>query len=238
MNIRVALLIIFIGLSIPSCQAQKFGDFLKKTTKELFNEDSDVGLGLKQALEFGVNQAVEQLSAEDGYFDSPYKVLIPDEARKVISKLKLIPGFENVERDLIAKMNQAAEYAAREATPIFVSAITEMTFDDALQILSGEQDAATRYLEKTTRDQLYESFMPVIQNALDEVNAREYWATAVSTYNQIPFVKKVNPELDDHVNNAALNGLFGEIEKKEAGIRTNQDERTTELLRTVFSKQD
>ena len=113
-----------------------------------------------------------------------------------------------------------------------------MTFDDALQILSGENDAATRYLEKTTRDQLYESFMPVIQNALDEVNAREFWTTAVNTYNQIPFVKKVNPDLDDYVNDAALNGLFGEIEKKEQSIRTNQDERTTELLRTVFSKQD
>ncbi len=238
MNVRVALLFVYIAFSIPSAQAQKFREIKKKTTKELFNEDSDVGLGLKQALEFGVNQAVEQLSAEDGYFDSQYKVLIPDEARKVISKLKHVPGFENVERDLIAKMNEAAEYAAKEATPIFVSAITEMTFDDALQILSGEKDAATRYLEKTTRDQLYESFMPVIQNALDEVNAREFWTTAVTTYNQIPFVKKVNPELDDHVNNAALNGLFGEIEKKEEGIRTNQDERTTELLRTVFGKQD
>ncbi|RLD20861.1 MAG: DUF4197 domain-containing protein [Bacteroidetes bacterium] len=238
MHIRVGLLLIFFALSMPSAQAQKFSKFLKKTTKALFEEDGDIGLGLKQALEFGVNQAVEELSAEDGYFDSQYKVLIPEEARKVISKLKHVPGFENVERDLIAKMNQAAEYAAREATPIFVSAITSMTFDDALQILSGEQDAATRYLERSTRDQLYESFMPVIQDALDEVNAREFWATAVNTYNQIPFVKRVNPELDDHVNNAALNGLFGEIEKKEVGIRSNQDERTTELLRSVFSQQD
>jgi len=238
MNVRSTIFLILFASLMPSAHAQKFGDFLKKTTKSLFNEDDDIGLGLKQALEFGVNQAVEELSAENGYLESQYKVLIPDEARKVISKLKHVPGFENVERDLIAKMNQAAEYAAREATPIFVSAITSMTFDDALQILSGEKDAATRYLERTTRDQLYESFMPVIQNALDEVNAREYWATAVNTYNQIPFVKRVNPELDDHVNNAALNGLFGEIEKKEAGIRTNQDERTTELLRTVFGKQD
>lgn len=238
MNARVSLLLLFFALSFTPVEAQKFKDFIKKTSKSLFADDGDIGLGLKQALEFGVNQAVEQLSAEDGYFDSQYKVLIPEEAHKVISKLKHIPGFENVERDLVAKMNQAAEYAAREATPIFVSAITGMTFDDALQILSGENDAATRYLERTTRDQLYESFMPVIQDALDEVNAREFWATAVSTYNQIPFIKRVNPELDDHVNNIALNGLFGEIEKKEAGIRTNQDERTTELLRNVFGKQD
>ncbi len=238
MTLRHTLLLLFIMLSFQSVEAQKFSKFLKKTTRALFNDDSNIGLGLKQALEFGVSQAVDQLSAEDGYLDSQYKILIPEQARTVISKLKYVPGFENVERDLIAKMNQAAEYAAKEATPIFVSAITDMTFDDAMNILTGEKDAATRYLDRTTRDQLYASFMPVIQNALDEVNAREYWATVVGTYNQIPFVKKVNPELDDHVNNAALNGLFGEIEKKEAGIRENQDERTTELLRNVFGRQD
>ena len=238
MRIRIILMLLVFVFSVSTSNAQKFRDLLKKTTKSLFNEDGDIGLGLKQALEFGVNQAVEELSSEGGYLDSKYKILIPDEARQVISKLKFVPGFENVERDLIAKMNEAAEHAAREATPIFVSAITEMSFDDALQILSGEQDAATRYLEGATRNQLYDSFMPVIQNALDEVNAREYWTTAVEAYNKIPFVKKVNPELDDHVTNKGLDGLFGEIQKKEEGIRSNQNERTTELLQKVFAQQD
>ncbi len=113
-----------------------------------------------------------------------------------------------------------------------------MTFDDALNILKGDKDAATRYLESSTRDELYDAFLPVIRDALDEVNAREYWSKAVEQYNKLPFVKDVNPELDDHVNNKALDGLFGEIEKKEEKIRTDTNQRTTELLREVFAKQD
>ena len=233
----VGLVLLFAVVLVQPLEAQKFKEFMKKTTESLFSED-DIGLGLKQALEFGVNEAVDHLSAENGYFDSPYRILLPPEAQQVVSKLKMVPGFENVESDLIAKMNEAAEYAAKEATPIFMSAITGMTFDDATKILAGEKDAATRYLDRTTRPELYDTFVPVVQNALDEVNAREYWSKAVEQYNKIPFIKKVNPELDDHVTNKALDGLFGEIEKKEEKIRGDADERTTELLQKVFAKQD
>jgi hypothetical protein len=76
--------------------------------------------------------------------------------------------------------------------------------------------------------------MPVIQAALDEVNARTYWKTVVDAYNKIPFTKKMNPALDDHVNNKALDGLFSLIAVKEAGIRSDVGQRTTELLRKVF----
>ena len=236
--IVVAVLTAFGVLGNFSAQAQ-LDDLFKKATKSLFEPGAeDVGLGLKQALEFGVEEAVNTLSAEGGYLNGPYKILIPDEARTVINKLQYVPGFENVEQDLIDKMNQAAEYAAKEATPIFINAITNLTFDDAMKILGGDKDAATRYLEGNTREELYTAFMPVIQKALDEVNAREYWRSAVDAYNGIPFVRKVNPELDDYVNNKGLDGLFGEIEKKERGIRENQDQRTTELLRAVFAQQD
>jgi len=235
-----ALLVIFVlTLGTQACNGQGFKDLVNKTKKTLLDDGNvDIGAGLKQALEFGVTDAVQSLSKENGYLISPYKILVPPEAQQVVSKLKLVPGFENVEKDLVEKMNEAAEYAAKKATPIFVSAITSMTFDDAMKILTGEKDAATQYLERTTRQQLYDEFMPVIQGALDEVNAREYWTKAVEQYNKIPFVKKVNPELDDHVNNKALDGLFGEIEKKEEKIRTDQSQRTTELLQKVFAKQD
>ncbi|HUR30439.1 MAG TPA: DUF4197 domain-containing protein, partial [Saprospiraceae bacterium] len=198
----------------------------------------EIGLGLKQALEFGVNEAVTKLSAEKGYFESPYKILIPEEARQIVSKVKMVPGFQDVEQQLIDKMNKAAELAAKKATPIFVEAITDMTFRDAMNILLGEQDAATRYLETETRTSLYTAFLPVIQSALDEVNARTYWKSVISAYNNIPFVKKVNPALDDHVSQKALDGLFSLIEVKEAKIRGDQSERKTDLLKKVFAKQD
>lgn len=242
MIIKIFLSGLFVVSMSFTADAQ-FKDLLKKADKaaeKVLGEDSglDVGNGLKEALEFGVKEAVNQLSADKGYFDSPYKILLPEEAVTVVSKLKAVPGFQDVESNLISKMNEAAEIAAEKATPIFVNAITSLTFDDAMNILMGEDDAATQYLTRTTRTQLYEAFLPVIQSALDEVNARTYWKSAVDAYNRIPLVRKVNPQLDDHVNNKALDGLFSLIAVKEGKIRNDVDQRTTDLLKRVFAKQD
>jgi hypothetical protein len=234
--------IAFFSLSMlffPAESKAQFKDLLKKAKETVLPaEDGEIGSGLKQALEFGVKEAVEKLSADKGYLESPYKILVPDEAQTIIAKVKMVPGFGDVEQQLIDKMNKAAELAAKKATPIFVDAITSLTIKDAMNILLGEKDAATRYLETQTRTDLYNAFLPVIQSALDEVNARTYWTTVVNAYNNIPFVRKVNPALDDHVNQKALDGLFSLIEVKEAKIRGDQSQRTTDLLRKVFAKQD
>lgn len=216
----------------------QFKDLINKAKSVVSGDDDKVGLGLKEALQVGVDDAVKTLSNENGYFESPYKVLIPEEARKVTSKLKAVPGFENIESDLIKKMNEAAELAAKKAGPIFLNAIKQMSFKDALNILMGEKDAATRFLENGSRDPLYKEFMPVIQAALDEVRARELWNSAVSAYNKIPLIKKLNPQLDDHVNNKALDGMFGLIELKEKNIRKDKSLRSSPLLKEIFAKQD
>lgn len=231
---------LLLGAMIAPMSAHaQLKDMLNKAKSTVLKtDDGEVGLGLKQALEFGVNEAVEKLSADKGYLESPYKILIPEEARYIVSKVKAVPGFQDVEQQLIEKMNKAAELAAKKATPIFVDAIKNMSFRDAMNILLGEKDAATRYLETETRTQLYTAFLPVVQSALDEVNARTYWRSVITAYNNIPFVKKANPELDDHVNQKALDGLFSLIEVKESRIRGDQSERKTDLLKKVFAQQD
>lgn len=229
-------------LMVGTSQAQ-FGNLLNKAKEVLENggiplSKDQIGEGLKEALNVGVGEASDFLSAEDGYLKSPYKVLLPEEAQKITSKLRAVPGFSNIEADLIEKLNRAAEDAATKAKPIFVSAIKQMTINDAMDLLMGKQDAATRYLEKTTYQQLYDEFRPVIIASLDKVNARELWNKTTTAYNRLPFVKKTNPELDDYVTQQALVGLFGLVEKKEEGIRNNVDERTSDLLKKVFAKQD
>ena len=200
--------------------------------------EEEIGNGLKEALNVGIKEGVEVLSAEDGYYESVYKVLLPEEAQKVASKLRAVPGFSNFEQDLILKLNRAAEDAAKKATPIFVDAIKQMTFKDALNILMGEKDAATRYLEGSTYDPLYAEFKPVIIESLDKFNAREFWKKGATTYNKIPLTNDVTTELDDYVTTQALIGLFSMVEKKEKDIRGNKSSRTTDLLQKVFAKQD
>ncbi|MEY3053364.1 MAG: hypothetical protein RLY31_3149 [Bacteroidota bacterium] len=228
-----------------SCAQAQFRDALNKAkekvaavTQEQALSQEEIGQGLKEALDNGVADAVASLSKPDGFLLSPYKILLPPEARKVAAKLRVVPGFENVEQDLVEKMNRAAESAAEKAKPIFLDAIRNMSFRDAMDILLGEQDAATNYLRQNTYKGLYSEFLPVIQASLDEVNAREYWRKAVTAYNKIPFVEKSNPALDDHVNTMALEGLFSLITEKEKGIRSNVNLRNTDLLRRVFAKQD
>lgn len=237
---KVTILLVCLGLFTINAQAQ-FGKILDKAKSTINGgnlSQEEIGNGLKSALDIGVDEAVSFLSAKDGYYKSAYKIVLPKEAQAVISKLKAVPGFNNVETKLVEKINRAAEDAAVQAKPIFIKAIKDMSFSDAMNILMGNKDAATRYLEKSTYDQLYNAFKPIIVESLDKVNAREYWKSAVTQYNKIPFAKKTNPELDDHVTKEALAGMFGLVEKKEAGIREDKSLRTNDLLEKVFAKQD
>lgn len=239
---RLLAMILLTTLLSCTSQAQGLKGMLEKAKAAaapvLPLSEEDVAAGLKQALDQGLQQAVKQLSAENGYLESPYKILLPEEAVKVVERLRVVPGFADAETRLIEKLNRAAEDAASEAGPIFLDAIKKMSFTDAMDILMGNADAATRYLESGTRDQLYASFRPVIISSLDEVNARKYWQEIVTAYNKIPLVQKVNPELDDYVAGKALDGLFEVVEAGELKIRTDQAARTTDLLKKVFARQD
>jgi len=200
--------------------------------------NTDIANGLKQALNFGVDESVDFLSKENGYYASAYKILLPEEARTVTDKLKFIPGFQNVEEELIKRLNKGAEDAASKAGPIFFGAIKQMTFTDATNILMGPNDAATTYLNDKTYTNLYGEFEPVVDQSLGKFNVQEYWASAINKYNSIPFVTKVNPDLKDYVTTEALKGLFALVAKKELGIREDASQRSTDLLRKVFAKQD
>ena len=222
-------------LTLTACEELKNAAIVA-ITKQLTNED--IGNGLKAALDLGIGKGADALSQKGGFFNSPYKILLPEEARQVTEKLRFIPGFNKVEDIIVEKINAGAEDAAAKAKPIFINAIKQMTFSDALNILMGDKNAATTFLKRTTYDQLYKEFNPTIIASLDKYDARKYWSDATTAYNRIPFVKKADPNLDDYVTKEALNGLFSMVEQKERSIRANRAERTTTLLQNVFAKQD
>ena len=200
--------------------------------------NAEVSDGLKEALNIGVSNGADRLSAKDGYFKSAYKILLPPEARKVTDRLQAVPGFSDVENVILEKINRGAEDAATKAKPIFIKAIKSMSISDVINILMGADDAATQYLRSATYSTLYSEFNPVIVNSLNKFNAIEYWSKATNAYNSIPLVKQVNPRLDDYVTNQALDGLFKMVANEEKEIRRNPVKRVTELLKKVFAKQD
>ena len=234
MKIKV-FIILFSTLLFTSCDPAML-DQLMKDSSALSNQQ--IANGLKEALQLGVNNSVKKLSASNGYRNSIYKILLPEDAQNVVNKLRVIPGFDNVEQEVITRINKAAEDAAKKAGPIFFSAIKKMTIGDVMGVLMGEKNAATQYLHRKTYNKLYSEFKPVIIGSLNKFHALDYWSDAVKTYNKIPFVKPLNPDLADHVTGKALEGLFALIEQKELGIRTDIGQRTSDLLRKVFAKQD
>ena len=230
--------VLFFVLSLVACTPQEINSTLGTVLGEGGLSSQEIGMGLKEALNIGISKGADKLSSKDGYFKSAYKIFLPEDARKVTEKLKMIPGFENVENTILQKINQGAEDAAKKAKPIFVNAIKKMSFTDAMNILMGADNSATNYLNNATYDALYKEFSPVIVNSLDKFQARKYWSDIVSKYNQIPFVKKLNPNLEQHITQKALQGLFSMVEKKEKSIRRNVSERSSSLLKKVFAKQD
>lgn len=196
----------------------------------------DVASGLKEALTNGVSKGSDEVSAEDGFFKNPeIKIPFPPEVKQVESTLRKM-GMDKQVDEFVLSLNRAAEDAAKEAKAIFISAIKQMTIQDAWSILKGEDDAATKYLNKTTSAQLKEKFKPIIKASLDKVNATKYYKELITAYNKVPLVKKVNPDLDTYATDKATDGLFVMIAKEEKNIRENPGARTSELLKKVFGQ--
>ena len=109
-----------------------------------------------------------------------------------------------------------------------------MEISDAVALVNGEKDAATQYLENTTKSELLVKFKPIIKNALQQTGTTKYWGNVMAIYNKVPFTKKVNPDLAEYATEKATIGLFKMIAKEEAAIRSSQKSRTTAILEKVF----
>lgn len=238
--------LLFAATSAISYQAQaqiSFGSVVDKAKEAVSNGDidlsnADIAAGLREALDKGIDEQVEKLTAVDGFYKNELvKIAVPDELQKVDRALRAA-GLGDLADKGIKAMNRAAEDAVKEATPIFVDAVSEITFDDAKNILLGEDNAATSYLEGKTTAPLYAKFSPVINNSFSKVGADKIWETIISKYNSFPFTKDVNPDLTDYVTSKALDGVFTMIAVEEKEIRTDLSARTTDLLKDVFGAQD
>ncbi len=200
--------------------------------------NADIAAGLRQALDQGIDKQVSKLTQTDGFFKNELvKILLPAELQKVDKGLRDI-GLGNLADEGLKVLNRAAEDAVKEATPIFVNAVKDITFADAKNILLGNEDAATQYLTSKTQTELYNKFKPVINNSFAKVGADKIWENLITKYNNIPFTADVNPDLTNYVTNEALKGVYTMIAVEEKDIRTKISSRSTDLLKKVFALQD
>lgn len=235
--------IIIVGLTFLSFQLQaqinlktiqSKAETIKKpaATKSLSNDE--IVNGLKEALTVGVQNAGSAASKLNGFNKNELiRIPFPEEAKKMESTLRKI-GMNKEVDEFEEVLNRAAELASKKAAPIFISAIKSMKVSDGLNILKGEDDAATNYLKASSQDSLYTAFLPIIESALKEVNVTKYWNPLAAAYNKIPLTTKVNPDLEDYTTKKAMEGLFTLLALEEQKIREQPAARVTDLLKKVF----
>lgn len=210
----------------------------KVTTLVKTSAPLDISAGLKEALNKGITVQVTKLTALDGFYkNEAVKILMPEELTRVESTLRKM-GMGNLADEGIKSLNRAAEDAVKEATPIFVNAIKNISISDAKSILLGTENAATTYLQNSTSKDLYTKFSPVVQESIGKVGADVIWASIIKKYNSIPLISKVNPDITDYITNKASEGVFKMIAVEEKNIRQNLSARTSGLLQQVFALQD
>lgn len=237
-SLFIGSVVLVSALTVHEGKAQLF-DKLKKaaqsvTTQSAGLSEADAVGALKEAFEQGAKQAVGSLSAENGYFgNSLVKIPFPQEAKDVESTLRKVGMGKEVDNAVLS-MNRAAELAAKKAFDIFAQAITKMTIQDAVNLVNGNETAGTAYLQKTTSDEIKMEFTPIVQEALQKTDATKYWSDVMNSYNKVPFVKKVNPNLTEYVTSKAMEGLYAMVAEEEKKIRKDPAARTTDLLKRVF----
>ncbi|HAR19529.1 MAG TPA: DUF4197 domain-containing protein [Cytophagales bacterium] len=196
--------------------------------------DTDISKGLKEALTMGAKNASSLLASLDGFNkNSLIRIPFPPEVSQVADKLRNLGMGKKVD-EFELTLNRAAEQASKDAAPIFANAISQMTINDAKNILTGPNNAATSYLQSKTSDALFAAFSPTIRQALGNTLATSKWTEITTLYNRLPMVSPVETDLTKYTTNRALSGLFSTLASEEIKIRQNPALRTTELLQKVF----
>ncbi|WP_434558460.1 DUF4197 domain-containing protein [Pseudomonas sp. Z5-35] len=190
--------------------------------------------GLKDALTQGAQIAVKQLGTPGGFSNNPdVKIELPGKLGKVASKMKAFGMGDQVDQ-LETSMNQAAEAAVVQAQPILVDAVKNMSVTDAKGILSGGNESATQYLNKSSREQIRAKFLPIVKQATDKVGLAQKYNAFAGQAATLGVLDAKSASVENYVTEQALDGLFEMIGKQEATIRQNPAAAATSLAKKVF----
>jgi len=232
----VATVLLLTCLSPAQVTLGQAGDLAKRLGLGGNLSDSKINAGLKQALQIGAENSVKLVGHKDGYFgNAAIKILMPKNMQTLEKGLRMV-GYGPRIDGFVLSMNRSAEAAAPAARKIFVDAITAMTFEDARQILSGDDTAATEYFKRKTTAQLTAAFRPVVDKTMAQNGVTQQYNALVGQYKTLPFAKNENLDITDYVVGKALDGLFYEVAQEERSIRKDPAKQTTNLLKEVFGR--
>jgi len=205
-------------------------------TGETRDDEARVAAGLREALQIGSERAANRVGRVDGYLaNEMIRIGLPESMHSTASRLRQLGLGRQVDQLEIA-MNRAAEAAAEDAVTLFRDAITGMRPADVMAVFRGGDDAATRYLRNQSETRLRQRYQPIVRRHLDQVQGLDYYREIAERWNRLPMVDPLEVDLETHVTDHALDGLFLILAEEERRIRSDPVARTTELLREVFGR--
>lgn len=197
---------------------------------------AEVTAAFRQALQMGAGAVSGRLGQVDGFrLDSFAHIPLPGKMADVQSQLKKI-GLSAPLDDLELRLNRGAEAAMPHVKDVFWQAITQMTFQDVMQIYNGAPNAATTYFQRTASATLAEKIRPVAQEAITRAGVFDAYRLAVARQPLLSALPDPQASLTNYVTDKSLSAVFHYLAEEEAAIRQNPVRQTTELLKKVFGQ--
>lgn len=210
--------------------------------------DSQINAGLKEALSVGAERAVALLGRSGGFLnDGSVRIPLPGVLGTAAKGLRAVGQGSYVD-EFETTVNRAAEQAIPKTLGIVKQTVRDMSLEDVRGILSGGDDAATRFLRERAGGSLHDAILPIVAEATDKAGATSAYKALKTRADKSlgglggglgglgGLVDTNSLDLDSYVTGKTLDGLFLKLAAEEKAIRENPVARTTDLLKSVFGR--
>lgn len=195
---------------------------------------TDARRGLRDALGLAAMNATTRLGQPSGFW-SDQRVRIPLPGRLGQSQRALSGfGMSGPLDQLQESLNHAAETTMPEAGRLFVGAVRDISIGDAIEIVRGPDDAATRFLRGRTETRFTSLLRPPMTRALTQSGAFTMMRSALRQVGLASMTNDLRSEVINFSTTKALDGCFFFVAEEERAIRRDPLRRTTDILRRVF----
>jgi len=225
MNRRLSIATVFVALVLSPITHGAGLDALSS---------KDSVAGLKAALDQGATRAVASLGATDGFLGNPkVKIPLPPPLKKGEKAFKLL-GLDDEADELVTAMNRAAEAAVPQAKTLLVDSVRQMSVDDARQILTGGDEAATQFFKRSSYDKLAALFLPIVRQTTAKTNVAQQYNEFAGQAAKYGLLDAKDAKVEEYVTRKALDGLFVMIAEEERAIRKDPLGQSSKILKNVF----
>lgn len=196
--------------------------------------DAQTVKGLKEALTQSASGAVSKLGKADGFFgNDKVKIPLPESLQRIEGAMRTF-GMGKQADELVLAMNRAAEAAVPEARKLLIDAVKNMSVEDAKNIVTGGEDAATQYFRRTTSSPLHDKFLPIVARMTQRVALAQKYDQFAGKASNFGLIGQKDAQLNEYVTAKALDGLYLMMAEEEKAIRQDPIGRGGHWLGKIF----